>query len=136
MDFITTVLYGMIAYRAFFGAMFCAVAPLFRKTVRHPNYLGLLLAYRTTSRMPASSLMTAGCWLFAVATVYILSGIHVEERDLVALFRGHHSHHRQHVWMLSAGRLVDGPVETRQVANQIPVSRSQTAHQQRFEDWS
>jgi methanethiol S-methyltransferase len=69
--------------------------PLYYKFVRHPIYLGFIIAFWAAPTMSVGHLLFA-----AVTTAYILLGILLEERDLVDMFGDEYRRYRQRVSML------------------------------------
>ena len=95
-------LFGLTQVVAHFAG--CMVEPMKFKTpglyrlIRHPIYLGFIIAFWCTPTMTLGHLLFA-----AVTTAYIFVGIYLEERDLVATFGSEYRRYREKVAMLLPG---------------------------------
>lgn len=70
--------------------------PFFYKLVRHPLYIGFIIAFWATPVMTVGHLLFAGGM-----TAYVLIAIRHEERDLVGLFGRDYEEYRARVGMLT-----------------------------------
>jgi protein-S-isoprenylcysteine O-methyltransferase Ste14 len=87
--------------------------PLYYQFVRHPIYLGFIIAFWSTPTMTVGHLLFA-----AVTTAYIVVGILLEERDLVDVFGDDYRRYRERVSMLVPWRKSARAADSRSPARQ------------------
>jgi protein-S-isoprenylcysteine O-methyltransferase Ste14 len=83
-------------------------APAFYKGVRHPIYLGFIIAFWSTPRMSVGHLFFA-----VMTTAYMIVAIQFEERDLLRTYGDQYARYRRHVSMLTPVRFLKEEGETK-----------------------
>lgn len=77
--------------------------PAFYKGVRHPIYLGFIIAFWSTPRMSIGHLFFA-----VMTTAYVILAIQFEERDMIRAHGEKYENYRKHVSMLTPVRFRKG----------------------------
>ena len=80
--------------------------PAFYKGVRHPIYLGFIIAFWSTPRMSIGHLFFA-----VMTTAYVILAIQFEERDMIRVHGEQYENYRKHVSMLTPVKFWKGESE-------------------------
>jgi len=84
--------------------------PAFYRGVRHPIYLGFIIAFWSTPRMSVGHLFFAG-----MTTAYMIVAIQFEERDMMRAHGEKYADYKRHVSMLTPIRIWKGESDTKEV---------------------
>jgi protein-S-isoprenylcysteine O-methyltransferase Ste14 len=97
-------LFGLRQVYCYLRGMQCPVpefrTPAFYRGVRHPIYLGFIIAFWSTPRMSMGHLFFA-----VMTTAYMIIAIQFEERDLLRVHGERYANYRKHVSMLTPGSI-------------------------------
>jgi protein-S-isoprenylcysteine O-methyltransferase Ste14 len=93
--------------------------PMLYKVVRHPIYMGFIIAFWSAPTMTAGHLLFA-----AVTTAYIFIGIALEEHDLVETFGDEYRRYREKVSMIIPWRKCEPAIRGKTELRSGPVGQA------------